>query len=129
MKMTNKFLRVNTDFTTELLQLDADPKVGLKQLQDAVGGWVQSVPLANDLSIWLNEEGKFSDMKMNTVATMLWTRFYGMTDFVVGDVLFAGGPDAEGETNDISASWIHEIETAAANMRDAAEGKITVSWE
>ena len=53
-------LRVNTDFTTEVLDLEARE---YEQLSGAVGGLIQSVALLNGLEIVVNEEGKLIDRK------------------------------------------------------------------
>lgn len=70
----------------------------LKELQEAVGGWIQAVDLSDTLTMWLNEEGKLNGLPLNTQATDLWEEVYGKTDFIVGNVIFTGGTGDEGET-------------------------------
>ena len=47
-------LRINTDFTTEILDLEEDT---LGKLQGAVGGWVQAVDLHDDLTLQIPGDG------------------------------------------------------------------------
>jgi hypothetical protein len=72
---------------------------GLQALQSAVGGWVQAIDLANDLTIWVNEEGKLIGLPHNQTAQKLWDKtFWVGSDFIVGDVVLTGGTGEEGET-------------------------------
>lgn len=72
---------------------------GLEALQSAVGGWVQAIDLASDLTIWVNEEGKLIGLPHNPTAQKLWDKtFWVGSDFIVGDVVLTGGTGEEGET-------------------------------
>jgi hypothetical protein len=69
----------------------------LKQLQNIVGGYIELVsltaPMPNglenlkDLSMIINEEGKGNSLPINEKATALFQKYYGNTDFIVGNVL------------------------------------------
>jgi hypothetical protein len=86
--------------------------ISLDFLQSFVGGWVQIVPLAgtlSGLSMWLNEEGKFTDLPMNELATAIWEDSYGKTDFIVGNVLITGGEDYDGEIETLTAEQTDKI--------------------
>jgi hypothetical protein len=91
------------DTAGNLSQIDLDAGSGLKILQSAVGGWVQAVDFTADLTIWVNEEGKINGLPFNPKATKIWTHFLGNTDFIVGNAVFTGGTDENGETLAISA--------------------------
>jgi hypothetical protein len=91
------------DVDGNLSAIDLDAGNGLKILQDAVGGWVQAVDFRDDLTIWVNEEGKLNNLPINAEATKIWAHFFGNTDFIVGNAVFTGGTDENGETMAISA--------------------------
>jgi hypothetical protein len=74
-------------------------EISLRSLQTAVGGWVQAVDLDDDLTIWVNEEGKIEGLPVNPIATRLWEKYIGAgTDIIVGTAVFTGGTDEDGET-------------------------------
>ncbi len=70
----------------------------LEKLQEAVGGLVQAVDFTPNLTIWVNEEGKIIGLPINPMATFLWEKYFGLTDFICGNVIFTGGTGDEGET-------------------------------
>lgn len=116
-------LRINTDFTTEILDLDTDT---LEKLQGAVGGWVQPVDLRDDLTLWCNEEGKLIGLTPNVIGTHLWEKSFGMTDVIMGDIVFTGGTDDEGESLALPYPWQIQLEELAEKLRNAYEGQVTV---
>lgn len=117
-------LRVNTDFTTEVLDLEAE---SYEQLSGAVGGLIQAVDLRQDLTLWVNEEGKLiNGMVPNIIATHMWEKSFGMTDVIMGDVVFTGGTDDEGETLPLSNPWVLQLQDLAEKIRSAYEGGVKV---
>ena len=100
--------------TGEVKELDG---ITLQDLQSAVGGWVQAIDLADDLTMWLNEEGKLTGLPHNTTAQKLWDKtFWVGSDFVVGDVVLTGGTDEEGVTlplGDDTAQRVRKILVAS----------------
>jgi len=71
----------------------------LSTLQSAVGGWIEAVDVAGEMSIYLNEEGKMIGLPINYVATWYFDQTWGAgKDIIVGDVVFTGLPDGEGKT-------------------------------
>jgi hypothetical protein len=114
-------LRINTDFTTEILDLEVD---SLTQLQEAVGGLVQAADLRDDLTLWCNEEGKLiNGMQVNSIATHLWERSFGATDIIMGDVVFTGGTDDEGDNLPLPYPWQLQLEELAQKLRVAYEAE------
>ena len=114
-------LRINTDFTTEILDLEAE---SLTQLQEAVGGLVQAVNLRDDLTLWCNEEGKLiNGMQLNVIGTHMWEKSFGMTDMIMGNVVFTGGDDDEGDSLPLPHAWQVQLEELAGKLRTAYEAE------
>ena len=117
-------LRINTDFTTEVLDLSSNE---YNQLRDTVGGLIQPVDLKPDLTLWCNEEGKLiNGMEINTIGTHLWEQTFGMTDVIMGNIVLTGGTDDEGETLPLPSTWLAYIEEIAERLRSARAGESTV---
>ena len=88
----------------------------LASLQDAVGGHIEAIGLSNKnlghASGYVNEEGKLIGLPINKVATLLWMVVNGykeLHDVLVGDVIFTGEVDEEGNTRDISDAYVKFI--------------------
>jgi hypothetical protein len=116
-------LRINIDFTTEILDLEDD---SLKKLQGAVGGWVQAVDLQDNLTLWCNEEGKLIGLTPNVIGTHMFEKSFGMTDVIMGDVVFTGGTDDEGDNLSLPHAWQVQLEELATKLRSAYEGEVHV---
>ena len=117
-------LRINTDFTTEVLDLSSDEYA---QLRDAVGGLIQPVDLKPDLTLWCNEEGKLIRwLEPNVIGTHLWEKSFGMTDVIMGNIVLTGGTDDEGETLPLPSTWLAYVEEIAERLRSARAGESTV---
>jgi len=107
-------LRINTDFTTEVLDLSENEYT---QLHDAVGGLIQPVDLKPDLTLWCNEEGKLISLPLNIIASHMWERSFGPTDIILGDCVFTGGTDEDGETMELPNAWLVQLQEFAARIR------------
>lgn len=94
----------------------------LETLQEAVGGLIQAVDLTPRLTMWCNEEGKLMGLPVNPVATAMWTRYFGETDVIVGDVVFTGGSDEEGETTALLSHDADSIKKICSSYVNALEG-------
>jgi hypothetical protein len=117
-------LRINTDFTTEVLDLSSNEYA---QLRDAVGGLIQPVDLKPDLTLWCNEEGKLIRwLEPNVIGTHLWEKSFGMTDVIMGNIVLTGGTDDEGETLPLPSTWLAYVEEIAERLRSARAGESTV---
>ena len=116
-------LRINTDFTTEILDLEEDT---LGKLQGAVGGWVQAVDLHDDLTLGCNEEGKLTGLPTNVIGTHLWEKSFGMTDIIMGDIVFTGGTGDQGENLALPHAWQVQLQELATTLRNAYEVQITI---
>ena len=81
----------------------------LEKLQSAVGGYIQMVEIG-PYSMYLNEEGKMIGLPVNRLATALWESEYGAgTDIIVGNAVFCGPPDDEGEDTSLSIDQFYEF--------------------
>ena len=95
-----KAVIIKTDSTKELVEFTNE--TSYKTLSSAVGGYIQSIDFDDTITLWCNENGKLDDLPQNPVATAFWVEKFGLTDYVVGDVIFTGGTDDEGQTLGLS---------------------------
>jgi hypothetical protein len=117
-------LRINTDFTTEVLDLETE---SYEQLRDAVGGLIQCVDLRDDLTIWVNEEGKLiNGMEVNVIGTHLYEKSYAMTDVIMGNIVVTGAPDDEGYNQPLSQAWVVQLQELAARLASARAGEVKI---
>jgi hypothetical protein len=56
----------------------------------------------------------------------MWEKSFGMTDIIMGDIVFTGGTDDEGETLSLPRPWQLQLQELADKLRDAYEGQVTV---
>ena len=80
----------------------------LKSLQNAVGGYIEAISCDN-LSFFLNEEGKLNNLPMNPLATLLVKHRIGQYDYIAGDVVVLGDVDEDGETLGLSFEEISNL--------------------
>jgi hypothetical protein len=104
--MTNTVLGLKVTTDGEIQELKS---ISLQTLQEGVGGWVQAIDLRPDVTMWINEEGKLEGLPLNTVAQALWNQVFGQTDYIVGNAVFTGGTDEDGETLPLSRERANEI--------------------
>lgn len=101
-------LKLNVHGETQVVDLEA-PEGALKVLQSAVDGWVQPVDLSEEMTMWVNEEGKLIGLILNTKANAIFRETFGAVDVIMGDVIFTGGVDDEGETMGLTDAQIHSL--------------------
>lgn len=87
----------------------------LRQLQQAVGGYIEAVSPDAITTLWCNEEGKLgpNPLPHNTIATKLWwvlDPHAAGGDDLHGDVVVTGGVDEDGNTQSISDETVALIE-------------------
>lgn len=100
---------VTVDRQVLLLDLDKVDNV-LHTLQDAVHGCIQAVDVVGGMSIYLNEDGKILALPRNSVATNYFDDTYGKgQDVIVGDVVFTGLPDSNGDITSITSTQLQDI--------------------
>ena len=97
-KMAKTYIiKVKTDYSVEKVEFDeAD---SLAQLQDAVGGLIERVPieLQHGLDIFVNEEGALIPLKCNAILSMIYAAGVEQAVFLFGNGVFAAH-DSEGNT-------------------------------
>ena len=121
---TKTALQVTT--TGEVTELDLASD-SLNKLQTAVGGWVQAIDLASDLSMWCNEEGKLTGLPHNPYAQYMWDKVFGAhTDYLVGDIVLTGGTDSEGETIGLTQEQVDIMKLTVAKVQKFVDPSITL---
>lgn len=121
---TKTALQVKT--TGEVTELDLTSD-SLQTLQTAVGGWVQAIDLASDLSMWCNEEGKLTGLPHNPYAQFMWDKVFGAhTDYLVGDIVLTGGTDDEGDTIGLTQEQVDIIKAVTAKVQKFVEPSVTL---
>lgn len=112
--MSKTVVVVDTEGNVEVLEKtwDKDSSEEYNFLNASVGGWIEAVSLTNDLegiTLWVNEEGKMTGLPYNEKATAVWENSYGFTDVIVGNAVFTGGSDDEGETLSLTENQVKAI--------------------
>lgn len=116
-------LQITTEGKTEIITLLPDTQ--LEQVQKAVGGLVQAIGLDDDLTMWLNEEGKILKLPHNPMAQHLWDNQFGEgTDYIVGNMVLTGGADSEGETMSLSDKQVIAFSLLFGAIRTKKQSEI-----
>jgi hypothetical protein len=89
---------------------------GLPAMQEAVGGYIELVPLNRDhFTMYCNEEGKVRNLRFNRLATRMADMHRDWEDPLVGDVLILGPIDGEGNDTDVPDEVIAMVDGLAAS--------------
>jgi hypothetical protein len=92
----------------------------LSKLQGAVDGLIQPVDLDDKVTMWVNEEGLLrNDLDVNPLATALFIQIIEAQTPIIGDVVFTGGPDEEGNTLGLDEDYLKSITNLARNYRNS----------
>jgi hypothetical protein len=105
-----KALIVRASKSIQTVDLDA-PEGSYRVISDAVGGYIEAVSLDDDLTMYVNEEGKLDGLPLNLLATLLFRTRFGATDIIMGDAILVGGVDDEGDDLGLSDSKLEEVLT------------------
>lgn len=70
-------------------------KFTLKELQSAVGGFIEVVRIDKDFIMVMDEEGKLKCLSENHTATRLYRNVRYTDDYIVGDVLICNNEELE----------------------------------
>jgi hypothetical protein len=110
--MTKQVIVITPEQEVSVQQMPSTSPDEYNFLNTAVAGWIQAVPLDDDLAgitLWVNEEGKLDDLPYNTKATYLWELSYGFTDVICGTAVLTGGSDEEGETLPLTNEQVEKV--------------------
>lgn len=95
----------------EFKVIDLSKTSELAVLQEAVEGWVQAIDLFENLTMWVNEEGKMIGLEHNPMAQYIWDMAFGKgSDHIVGTVVLTGAPDLDGETRGLQDEVVEAIQ-------------------
>jgi hypothetical protein len=112
--------------TGNVIELDLTTS-SLATLQAAVDGLIEAVPLANDLTMWCNEEGKLLGLPHNPFGQFMWDKVFGAhTDYIVGDIVLSGGTDSEGEAVGLTEEQREIIKQIIRRVQEFIEPRTTV---
>lgn len=100
-QMSKKVIIIPTDRDPYVVDVPTD-EVSYELLSESVEGMIEPVILDYDLDMWVNEEGKIMSLPVNPIATLLWLKFFGPTDIIMGNAVITGGTDMEGNTLGLS---------------------------
>lgn len=65
----------------------------LEELQNFVEGDIEIINLTTEKILIVNEEGKINKLSFNESATELWKKYYGRTDYIVGNALLCNSDE------------------------------------
>jgi hypothetical protein len=117
-----KVLKITTDNAVEVVEND-EKFVGYRTLSDGVGGMIEIVTLSDELTMWVNEEGKMDGLPYNNIASRLFDKVFGVfVDEIVGDVIISGGTDDDGETLGLTDDQIEKLTTVLDPYRPEWSG-------
>lgn len=94
----------------EVLPGSEDNDPNYHQIRDGVGGYIEPLRVANDLLIYLNEDGKALHLPLNSLATRFvilryQTKGVHFGDSILGPVVFVGDDGSPNSTG-IPDRWI-----------------------
>lgn len=119
-----KALRVLVDGTVEELDLDSAEgslrvlQMGVKFDENDVAPLVQPIDLSENETMWCHEEGKVLGHPWNDTGTILYGAKFGGRDYIVGNIVFTGGVDDEGETMGLTEQQLEGLRRLARTVWD-----------
>lgn len=104
----NKGMLVTPDGVARIVEFNAATAYNV--LSTSVAGYIECVSFERDLEVYVNEESKYNGNVYNPYATTVWLKYYGLTDMLMGTVVFTGGVDANGNTKGLTKARIEYLE-------------------
>lgn len=115
--MSKLALVVRQDFSAERLDVAED---FLGKMQNAVDGLIQPLDLIPNLTLWVNEEFLLrNDLGVNIFASIVYQECFRTPTLLLGDAVFTGGVDAEGETQGLTEGMIAHLTKWVAGLRES----------
>lgn len=96
--------------------LPNDTSERLAKLQTLVNGYIEPVDLNEDLSIFVNEEGKIARLPHNPRATALFNGTLTPGDYIAGTAVLIGQPDSDGDATSVNLT--HADRLLGTNLAD-----------
>jgi hypothetical protein len=110
-------LVVSSELTAELINIAEQE---LSKLQIAVGGLIEAVDLTPEITMWVNEEGLLLDnLEPNLLATAFMAEIMNTQTPIMGDVVFTGGIDEEGDTKSLTQANVAELVEMTRKARES----------
>ncbi|WP_311245342.1 MULTISPECIES: DUF3846 domain-containing protein [unclassified Microbacterium] len=92
------------------------------RVNEIVLGTYLCVDLNENVSLWLNDEGKHLELMFNQRAQSLWTQRHGSnTDVIVGPAVLTGPADSNGATLGLSDDQLAAVEARLGAVRVEVE--------
>ncbi len=94
--MSEKAFIYRTDGTTELVEFEVGKSLSV--LQSAVEGYIECVRLTDTLEMWVNENFIAENLSLNILGSIFYKENFDKDMPILGNIIFTGGADEEGET-------------------------------
>jgi hypothetical protein len=109
----------------EISEVEYERADEYKVLSGTVGGYIESVRVTPNLTMWVNENGIGEELPLNYFGSLAYFVAFESKTPIVGNVIFTGGTDDDGETLDIDESgeeWLTKLELLFIMMGGIPEG-------
>jgi len=80
-----------------------------KLLSETVGGLIECVRLDANLDMWVNDNGLAEGLAQNPHGTRIYNDTFGAQHVIVGNIIFTGGADDEGETLGLNDEQVQKL--------------------
>jgi|SRR5699024_6880298 len=107
MTTTAVIIPTEGDITTTTLPDDTSER--LDALQHLVEGYIEPVDINEDLSIFVNEEGKLEGLPYNPRATDLFDGNLMPGDYIAGTAVLIGQPDDNGDATSVNLTQADQL--------------------
>jgi hypothetical protein len=97
----------------EVVEVEYERADEYNLLSGTVGGYIESVGVARNVTMWVNENGIGEELPLNYLGSLAYFIAFNAKTPIVGDVIFTGGFDDEGETlelDDEGLEWLTKVE-------------------
>lgn len=106
---------------------------GLASMQSLVGGYIEALSLTDEVSAYINEEGKYNGAHRNEAGTALVKHALASVgrqlipgDFIAGSLVLMGQPDDEGEDTSVPESIVDLLNAVGIKIGAPGEPAIEV---
>jgi hypothetical protein len=112
--ITGYYIKVDDENVYTIGEFTCEAKNVLETIQGHVDGWIEAIPTADTITIWVNEEGKIHGKPHNIAADMVWAAFdkwncLAAGDWIAGNAVITGPPNRTGRTTSAPANTLDLI--------------------